>query len=194
MADVDLIDQGGPFTHLDELVRFANSVFPGRPDRSRRLLDLRCGTGSLVRAFAPHGWEAVGVDASMTLTEAAAKLQPDSMRAEFFLSSTTLEIDLRDQRFDLVVAFDDMAEILLDPVQFEHLVTLAHGLLVPTGLLIFQLERTTAFSTIDSRLELLRTNGFDSAWRTSPSNFDMAVPSNVDHAGTRDLFVARRGV
>lgn len=193
MAEVDLIDQGGPFTHLDELVRFANAVTPVPEVRSRRILDLRCGTGSLIRAFAPHGWAAVGVDASMTLTEAAAKLQPGSMDAEFLLSTSVLEIDLRDEKFDLIVAFDDMAEILLDPVQFEQLVTFGRDRLEPGGHLIFQLERTTAFSSTENRLEMLRDHGYDGAWRASPLDLDLAIPSDVHHAGTRDLFVARRG-
>jgi len=128
----------------------------------------------------------------MNLMEAARRLQPESMPAEFRLASERTEIDLREQQFELVVGFDDLAAHFLEPVHFEHLVHLAAELLVPGGHLVFQLERTTAFSTIDARLETIRGSGFDMAWRTTPVDLSRAVPSTVDHGGTRDLFVARK--
>ncbi len=192
MAELELTDQGGPFTHLEQLVHFANTVAVPNESGPRRLLDLRCGTGSLIRAFAPHGWEAVGLDSSMNLMDAARQLQPESMPAEFRLATERPEIDLREQKFDLIVAFDDLAAHFLAPVHFERLVHLAAELLVPGGHLVFQLERTTAFSTIDARLETIRGSGFDMAWRTTPIDLTRAVPSTVDHGGTRDLFVARK--
>jgi len=192
MAEPELTDQGGPFTHLDQLVRFANSVTPASDAAPRRLLDFRCGTGTLIRAFAPHGWEALGFDSSMNLVEVARDQQPESMHAEFKLLGDEIEIDLRDRPFNLVVGFDDLAGHFLEPVRFEHLVNLASDVLVPGGHLVFQLERTTAFSDIDARLETLRENGFDMAWRTTPVDLSLVIPSNIDHGGTRDLFVARK--
>ncbi len=192
MANLELTDQGGPFTHLDQLVRFANSVAVADGSEPKRLLDLRCGTGTLIRAFAPHGWEAVGLDSSQKLMDAARELQPESMHAEFLLESEQTEIDLRDKRFDLIVAFDDLAEQFLEPVHLERLVNLASERLLPGGHLVFHLERTTAFSTIDARLDTLRRCGFDTAWRTTPGDLTHVVSSDVDHGGTRDLFVARK--
>ncbi len=192
MDELKLTDQGGPFTHLDQLVDFANTATVPCQSGPNRLLDLRCGTGTLIRAFEPHGWEAVGLDSSVKLVEMAQRLQPESMRAEFRLVSEETEIDLRDQRFHLIVGFDDLALHFLEPVHFERFVNLAADLLVPGGHLVFQLERTTAFSAIDGRLETLRGNGFDKAWRTTPVDLTRSVPARVDHGGTRDLFVARR--
>lgn len=192
MNELELTDQGGPFTHLEQLVHFANTVSVPPESGPRRLLDLRCGTGTLIRAFEPHGWEAVGLDSSMNLMDAARRMQPETMRADFRLATEQTEIDLREHRFELIVAFDDLAGHFLEPVHFERLIHLANDLLVPGGHLVFQLERTTAFSGIDGRLETLRANGFERAWRTTPIDMTRAIPSSVDHGGTRDLFVARK--
>lgn len=193
MADSEMIDQGGPFTHLDELVRFANSFRP-EDSTTPQLLDLRCGTGTLIRAFAPHGWEAVGVDGSIDLTDAAARKQPESMRADFMLASPETEIDLRDRQFDLIVAFDDLAEVLLEPRHFKGLLEFAFDLLRPGGHLLFQVERTTAFSSTDARIDAVVGCGFESAWRASFADLSRSIPDEVDHMGTRDIFVAKKGL
>lgn len=193
MTEAVLTDQGGPFTHLDELVRFANAHIPSSTSDSPRLLDLRCGTGALIRAFAPHGWEAVGVDASINLTDAAAKLQPPSMSADFLVAGQPEEIDLRSGQFALIVGLDDLAGELLDNKEFETFLQLTHRLLAPGGHLIFQLERTTAFSSIKATIEMILKIGFESAWRASPGRLSEAIPADVEHGGTRDIFVARRG-
>lgn len=192
MADSEMIDQGGPFTHLDELVRFANN-FRSDASTTPQLLDLRCGTGTLIRAFSDLGWEAVGVDASINLTSEAAKRQPDTMRADFMVAGPDTEIDLRDRQFDLVVAFDDLAEMLLEPSYFESLIEFALELLRPGGHLLFHLERTTAFSSIEARIDALIRCGFESAWRATPADLSRSIPGEVDHMGTRDIFAARKG-
>ena len=64
--------------------------------------------------------------------------------------------------------------------------------LKPGGHLIFQLERTTAFSSIEARIHDITLAGFETAWRATLAHLSHPVSPDLDHRGTRDIFVARK--
>lgn len=82
-----------------------------------RVLDLGCGTGSLLRALAPRIGESVGVDVSTGMIEEAQKRSdPDQ------LSFRTIEgplLPFPDQSFDVVVSFLSFRYLDWDPVVQE---------------------------------------------------------------------------
>jgi 2-polyprenyl-3-methyl-5-hydroxy-6-metoxy-1,4-benzoquinol methylase len=100
----------------------------------RRVLDLGCGEGWLTRALTAQGVEAIGVDASPALIEAARAADPSSERYHVagYAEAGTLPA-LAGDRFDVIAA--NFA--LLD----EHLeapLTSLRSLLAPAGALVIQ--------------------------------------------------------
>ena len=88
------------------MCRLTRRLFHLAGDVSRRkVLDAGCGEGHLARLFARHGAQAVGVDVSPRLIE-AARSHPESHRQDitFLEADLTLGLPTYRSRFDLVVA------------------------------------------------------------------------------------------
>jgi SAM-dependent methyltransferase len=69
-----------PLSRTDE--DFCRSAFP----EVGRLLDLGCGTGRLTAAFAPRGYDCVGIDLSEPMLE-AARQRPENAAVRFVLGN-----------------------------------------------------------------------------------------------------------
>jgi SAM-dependent methyltransferase len=95
-----------------------------------RILEIGCGTGTVLTALSGAGYETTGVEMHRELARRAAIRNPTSRIYSFDLSSPPLEF-LREERFDAVVLFD-VLEHLAEP---EALLRSCGGELRPGGLL-----------------------------------------------------------
>jgi SAM-dependent methyltransferase len=185
-----LIAQDGPYSHIKPLLRFAEkTVRSADRDRRPRLLDTCCGTGRLAKEFSQIGWDVTGLDAS---GELIAKAQHAHSRAKtaaaFFTADDLTQVDLPEAEFDLIVAFDDLAAELVDPTLLSQLLDLSLRCLTIGGHLIFQLEREEAPPPTLTLAAIRRAGA--ASWRASPLRLD--EPVDLEHLGSRDIFVARR--
>ena len=185
-----LIAQDGPYSHTKPLLRFAeNAARSADRVRRPRLLDTRCGTGQLTYEFSQIGWDVTGLDASREMiAKAQHRHSCAKTAATFFTADDLTQVDLPEAEFDLIVAFDDMAAELVDSTLLSQLLDLSFRCLTIGGHLIFQLEREGAPPATDTLATIRRAGG--AAWRASPLRLD--EPVDLEHLGSRDIFVARR--
>ena len=92
----------------DSYARFHRDQFLALlPPPGRRTLDLGCGEGRVARDLAQLGHRVVGVDASLTLVEAARHAAPELE----FVHADAASLPFADETFDLVVAFMSLQDI-----------------------------------------------------------------------------------
>lgn len=183
--------QDGPYSHTKPLLQFAeNAAQAAVRDRRPRLLDTRCGTGRLTKEFSEIGWDVTGIDASgEMIAKARHRHSGAKTTATFFATDDLNQVDLPEAGFELIVAFDDMATELVDPTLLSQLLDLSFRCLTIGGHLIFQLQRDGAPPPAHT-LAAIRRAGAAAAWRASPLRLD--EPVEMEHLGSRDIFVARR--
>ncbi len=99
-----------------------------RPDQ-RRMLDIGCSYGHLVRLFRDAGWEACGVDVSPVVTEYACRNLGITV-----IQGAIEEINLPTSSFDVVTMIDSLY-YMQEPY---HVLKLVHTLLRPEGLLVIR--------------------------------------------------------
>ncbi len=85
-------------------------------DRSRRLLDVGCGTGGFLKFASAHGFRVYGFDASQAQAEYVQKLFPDVRRANS-IQEYLLLIDQPGMKFDFITLWD-VFEHIRNPIQF----------------------------------------------------------------------------
>lgn len=180
----------GPYRYAAPLLRFATTSVSNSTIRcAPRVLDLCCGTGSLLTHFAEARWSCVGVDACPELVS-TARATDATEHNTWLVASDVVEIVVRDSEFDLVVGFDEVAVDMRDDVWRGDIIDVAFRALAVGGHFVFEIERDCA-SPIDARvLDELRSRGFMAAWMASPALLEQ--PMTIAHAGPRNLFVARK--
>ena len=181
--------RGGPYAYASTLIGFAGGSIARPPLRvAPRILDLRCGTGQLIRRFVAAGWSAVGVDVCESLVAAARRMELGPS-AQFSVVPDVSNLDLPAAEFDLIVGFDDLADELTDPQFRSDLFPRVHDALVIGGHFVLEVGASSE-EPASAVLDSLRSVGFFAAWTASPIALDM--PMTAGHEGPRGLFVARR--
>lgn len=106
-----------------------DAVFAGDP---RRVLDVGCGEGWLCRALTERGIEAVGIDASASLIQAARERGGGTFHTCSYaeLAATPTQVDAD---FDVIVCNFSLLDENLHP-----LLTALHALCTPAGQLVIQ--------------------------------------------------------
>lgn len=92
--------------------------------KTNRLLDLGCGAGSLLEAARAHGWDAQGIDVSISSVNHVRELGFEVFHGEL------IQAQLMSEQFDVIAAVE-ILEHLFDPV---NVVKEAYRLLRPGGL------------------------------------------------------------
>ena len=89
---------------LDDAQALALLVQAGRPASSDRTLDVACGPGAVVAAFAAHAWRAVGFDASEVMLHQGRKLAREQglSNVEFRRGDVMTKLPYADRTFDVV--------------------------------------------------------------------------------------------
>jgi SAM-dependent methyltransferase len=151
------------FTHLNDYEMWlGQTLLPalrshGLKDGGRAL-DVGCGTG---RAFPPlleRGWQIHGCDLSPAMLEVAAQ------------KAAPVELDVADVRrlprlgeFDLVLSLNDCLNYLMDDEDLVQALTGMKANLAEGGLLIFDVNSSSAFAGMYSEAKEIQHKG--SRWR-----------------------------
>ncbi len=187
-----LVDQSGPYGHVDELLRFASRVSSEGKSRRPRVADVRCGGGRIAFAFASSGWDCYGFDSSTYFAMAwSGHPSATSVDVTFQVAELTDTFFLMAVQVDLILAFDDAAIELLDDDVRDRFFRGALDTLDNNGYLVFQIERSTV-SHHSLILAELRGVGFRKSWCASPVALSTLMSEDRVYAGSRDTFVAHR--
>ena len=185
----ELIDQSGPYTHGEALYSFATSQLSPL-NRRPKLLDLRCGTGHLAEVFAAAKWNVIGVDCSSGFEGSWARIRETHSNCQFIVSEDLPLLSETGARFDLIVAFDDLAIELTQGENLASTLDFSIQSLRQGGLFVCQVERRALW--IVNPIEAAIETGFREAWRASVVDPGTPIDGGVAHRGSRELFVARR--
>lgn len=129
---------------------YLNEIVQRHPVTGRRVLDIACGTGTLLAILAEQGWTVAGIDASAAMLEQAATK----------LATVTSEVELRQgdirhiadimpaQTFDLVTCTYDSLNYLLSPTDLAACFRGVAHVLVPGGLFVGDMN-TRHFLAVD---------------------------------------------
>ena len=129
------------------------------------ILDLGCGPGLYTELFAEKGHKVTGIDISKNSIEYAKKSAENKKLDITYLNSSYLEVDLKSDKYDLVVLiYTDLG--VLTPTERESLLEMIFRILKKGGIFIFdvlkdrEIEKKTSPKTWE-----VSNNGF---WKESP--------------------------
>jgi ubiquinone/menaquinone biosynthesis C-methylase UbiE len=126
-------------THFSIMAQmYLREILRRHPVSGNRMLDVACGTGTLMMLQAEEGWEVTGLDRSPAmLAQARRKLEAAEVVATF------VEADMccfsLPEPVDLVTCFYDSLNYLLTPEELLHCFVCVYRALVPGGLFCFDL-------------------------------------------------------
>lgn len=153
---------------------YLQDVLHRHPVPGMRMLDLACGTGTLVLMQSERGWDATGLDQSSAMLQQARAKQ-----ALAGTPATFVEGDMRDfsfpQPFDLVTCFYDSLNYLVEPDDMLACFKAVGNVLAPGGLFCFDLA-TDHFLRVywqgsehyeDTTYQQVTESSFDAAARLS---------------------------
>ena len=104
-----------------------------REPLGRRVLEVGCGAGRILGYLLALGGEVHGTDISPAMVDYCRRAYPDAIVRVGDLGNLTASVD---ERFDAVVAADNVLDVFDDPGRRRVLAAL-HEVLVPAGLLVF---------------------------------------------------------
>ncbi|MFE4372440.1 class I SAM-dependent methyltransferase [Streptomyces sp. NPDC056835] len=102
--------------------------------KTRRVLDIGCGTGVFALLLADRGIEAVGVDPALASID-VARAKPGSERVRWIHGDAT---DLPPLRVELATMTANVAQAIVDPQTWRKTLQGAHEALRPGGHLVFE--------------------------------------------------------
>ena len=117
-------------------------MIPDDVGRARRILDLGCGTGRLMKRMLPHADRLVGVDISREMLRLSRDVLRDESRTDVVRGGGMDLRFLRDAAFDVVYAFAVFIHIPRE--LFRVYLDETRRILRPGGSLIFHLARPTS--------------------------------------------------
>ena len=132
----------------------------------RSVVELGCGTGSLARLLAQRGYAVIAVDLSLDmLTVAEQKCRG--------LDVTLLHQDMSrlslPGQVDAVICCLDSMNYVTRPSDLRRAFQRAHKVLVPGGLLLFDVKTPAAFEGADGQTYLDEDDGLYCVWRADYS-------------------------
>jgi SAM-dependent methyltransferase len=129
--------------------------------QGNRLLDVGCGTGKSFVPMLPRGWEVTGCDISPSMLELAREKGGEAVRLEV---ADMLALP-KFGEFDLVWALDDTLNYLLGAEELLRALTGMRENLVPSGLLLFDLNTLLAYRTFFAETTVVERQGRRMVWR-----------------------------
>ncbi len=135
-------DVQGQSRWSERMVAFLDDLLPrydAVPARSRRVLDLACGTGTAALRLAAQGYTVTGIDGSANMLEIARR-----KAAEEDTAVTFVQQDMRaftaPEPVGLLTCFYDSLNYLTDPDDLVRSFICMRGALAPDGLAVFDMN------------------------------------------------------
>ncbi len=141
----------GPELHNDAIHKLM--IDAAHPQLSDRLLDVACGPGSVVAAFAPLVAAAIGVDATPAMLEQARALQASKgLRNVAWQTSSAYALPFADAHFDIVTnrfAFHHLEDIETAFAEMLRVAAPGARLMVCDGIASTDPAKATAFNAME---------------------------------------------
>lgn len=128
---------------------FFEKIFEKEQVSPHLILDLACGTGSLIQTMTNRGYEMIGVDASEEMLMMAREKEYDGV-APMFLHQSMEELDLYGT-IDACVCCLDSFNYVTDPEKLRQIFDRVEMFLEPYGLFIFDINTPYKFHRIDGQ-------------------------------------------
>ena len=109
------------------------------PEKTKTLLDLGCGTGSLTEILAREGYDMTGIDLSPDMLQIAMEKRMESGRDILYLNQDMREFELYGT-VRAIVSICDSMNYLLEKEDLVQTLRLANNYLDPGGVFIFDLN------------------------------------------------------
>jgi SAM-dependent methyltransferase len=126
-----------------------------------RILDLGCGTGRLARMLADRGHAVTGVDPASAMLDLARMHDPAGLVR--WVEGDALELDLGDDRFDLIVMTGNVFQVFLTDDDARAVLSGCHTHLAPGGRLTFESREPSSGEwetwTPDATREIVTVDG-----------------------------------
>lgn len=161
-----------------EFADFIEAIFAEYGVEAKILLDLACGTGTLMRIMAERGYDMIGVDTSWEMLSAAREKAEGLDPAPLLLCQPAEELDL----YGTV----DAAVCTLDGVNYMHPDTIGevfrrvHLFLEPGGVFVFDINSEYKLRGLDGGLFIDETEDVYCVWRTEYLEEERACLFGID--------------
>ena len=130
------------------------------------VLDLACGTGEMTALLTQRGYELIAVDASPEmLSQARQKAESLTGEPPVFLNQSMPRLDLYGT-VDAAVCCLDSLNYLTNPRDVQKTFERLHLFIAPGGILIFDVNSTAKFQSLDGQVFLDETEDVYCVWRT----------------------------
>lgn len=136
-----------------EHAAFLRTLIEGHHPSARTVLELACGTGSILKQFRPN-YEVTGLDLSAPMLEVAAEKVPGVRLVEADMTRFGLS-----QRFDVVLCVYDSINHLLEFPQWEEVFDRAHEHLNDGGIFVFDINTERRLADLCDRPPLVQWFG-----------------------------------
>lgn len=133
----------GPEFH-ELLQRRLKSLLSRYHIRPRRILDLGCGTGSFVLAWARRGFQMSGLDGSDVALQIARRKARSAHLAVNFVNGDLRQFGFS-RPFDLVVSIFNTVNHILSEAALRSTFRCVAGALIPSGWFMFDLNNASCF-------------------------------------------------
>ena len=115
------------------------------PVRSRRVLDLACGTGTAALRFAAQGYDVTGIDGSATMLDVARQKAGEEGAAIRFVRQDMRAFTVPEP-VGLLTCFYDSLNYLTDPADLARTFACMRAALAPDGLAVFDMNTRAGLS------------------------------------------------
>ncbi len=120
---------------------------------ARTVLELACGTGSILKQLQPH-YEVTGLDLSAPMLEVAAAKVSDVRLVEADMTRFSLH-----ERFDVVLCVYDSINHLLEFAQWQQVFARAHEHLNDGGIFVFDINTERRLASLITRTPVVQWFG-----------------------------------
>jgi SAM-dependent methyltransferase len=136
-----------------EHAAFLRKLIEGHRPKSRTVLELACGTGSILKQL-QSDYEVTGLDLSAPMLEVAAEKVPGVHLIEADMTRFALGT-----RFDVVLCVYDSINHLLEFSQWQDVFARAHEHLTDGGIFVFDINTERRLATLCARPPLVQWFG-----------------------------------
>ena len=166
------IDYAGMLDFLEQLLHHAHRS-------ARSVLDLACGTGSLLTCLLDRGYDAIGADLSEDMLAVASEKLAEREHMPLLLCCPMQELRLPD-KVDWIVCCLDSLNYVTDPKDCQKALQRTYENLKPGGTLIFDINTPCKLRGLDGQIFLDETDDTYCVWRAEFSEEERSVFYGMD--------------
>src|SRR5438067_1101209 len=125
-------------------IRYLHQLLEAHHLQPGRILDVACGTGTVVELLARQGYDAVGIDISAGMVEEAKRKAAAEMLSVQYFIQDAADMDVPGEPFDLCISLFDSLNYIIEPPALKSAIHRVFHHLRPGGLFIFDVNSAFA--------------------------------------------------